>query len=167
LLFVQDHAQMFSSAAAASVAQRAAAARASTGEELIVITVSRFPGAQTGNAVESEARRIFAQDGVHGTLLYVDRDDRRDAIVAEPAAWFSPARVAALKRGLETDFRLGEYDEGLERFTTAVLDVYAKNAPIAANRDAGAAPRLRIYALIAAALIAYLVLRGAVRREGA
>lgn len=158
---------MFSPAAAASVSQRAAVARAATGEELVVVTVGRLPGAQSGNAVDGEATRLFSQEGVHGTLLYVDLDDRRDAIIAEPAAWFSPARLAALKRGLEDDFRNGEYDEGLEHFASAVLDVYAKNAPVTAKRDTDAAPRLRNYALIAAILIAYLALRGALRREGA
>jgi uncharacterized membrane protein YgcG len=167
VLFVQDHAQVFSVRTVAGVERRIAATRAATGEELVVVTVPRLAGARASGVVEGEAERLFYQEGVRGTLLYVDRNDRRDAVIAQPAAWFDARRVAAIRRALEARFQRGEYDAGLRAVAGDVLAVYDAHAATSRAGVRKAAPRLRIYAWIAAALLAYLVIRGALRRAGA
>ncbi len=124
MLFVQDHAHVFSARTVAWVERRVAATRVETGEELVVVTVPRFPGAQASGAVADEAARLFDQEGVAGTLLYVDRDDRRDAVIAQPAAWFDAQHVASIRQAMEARFRRGAYDAGLRAAADDVLAVY-------------------------------------------
>jgi len=154
---------MFSQSVAATVSRRIAATRSITGEEVVVVTVERLASAEVDDAVQGEANRLFAVQGVRGTLIYVDREDRRDAIVAQPDAWFSAQRIARVKSMLESAFASGAYDRGLERATSAVLDVYLHDAQPASNRSASAPPRLRVYAIAVAALLAYLLAAGALR----
>lgn len=164
--FIHDHAQMFSASAVAAVGRQIAAARSQTGEELVVVTVPSVPGAEIDDAVGAEAQRIFAQQGVRGALLYVDRDDHRDALIAQPQSWFAAGEVPSLRRSLDARFALGEYDAGLEDLATAVLDIYRSHARPAPPSAIAPAPRLRVAAVIAAVVLAYLVILGASRREG-
>ncbi len=167
MLFIQDHAQVFSASTVAEVERRIASTRAETGEELVVVTVPQLPGAQASGAVEDEAERLFYQEGVRGTLLYVDRDDRRDAVIAQPAAWFGAQYVASIRQAMEARFRRAEYDAGLRAIADDVLAVYRAHPAATRASVTKAVPRLRIYAWIAAALLAYLVIRGTLRRAGA
>lgn len=157
---------MFSASAVAAVERSIAATRAQTGEELVVVTVPNLAGAEIGDTVDAEANRVFMQRGVRGALLYVDRDDRRDALIAQPAAWFPADEASMLRRELDAEFGLGNYDAGLENLTAAVLRVYDEHETPAPSNAIATAPRLRIALAIAAFVLAYFVVRGSTRREG-
>lgn len=156
---------MFSAQAISRTQNEIAALRARSGEELVVVTVTSEPDAGVPGAIEAEAQRIAAQEGVRGTLFYVDRGDRRDALLAEPVSWFPPATVARIRAHAEAAFAAGNDDAGLERVAGAVLAVYEAHAPTRPSATPQA-PRLRVYALVAALALAYLLVRGALRRAG-
>jgi uncharacterized membrane protein YgcG len=165
VIFVHDAAGVFSPAAVARVEARIEAMRERTGDELVVVTVASLPGVDGASAVREQAWNAFAQRGVHGALLYVDRDDRRDALIAQPETIFPPATRAALVAALDRSFAQGEYDGGLERLAASVDALYRRDAtpPSATN----AAPRPRVWAIVAGAALAYLLIRGTLRRGGA
>jgi uncharacterized membrane protein YgcG len=167
LPFVYDYAHVFSAHTVARVEQQIAAVRAQTDEALVVVTVAHVPAAEIEDAVDDEAAQYYAQHGVHGSLLYVDRDDRRDALIAEPAAWFPLSDVSTMRQALEARFGAGEYDAGLVGLTSSILHVYEHGGGSPERNATIAAPRARLYGIAVAALLAYLLVRAALRREGA
>lgn len=165
--FVYDYAQVFSANTVARVERQIATVRAQTNEALVVVTVAHLPAAEIDDAVDDVAAQYDAQHGVQGSLLYVDRDDRRDALIAEPVAWFPRSDVLTMRRALEARFAAGEYDAGLSGLTSSVLHVYEHHRASPKQNATTPAPRARLYGIAVAALLAYLLVRAALRREGA
>jgi uncharacterized membrane protein YgcG len=155
---------MFSAQAVQQATQRIAAVRKSTGEELLVVTVRSVPGASVPSAISQEAQRILLQQGA-AAVIYVDRGDHLDTIVARPEAWFAPRTVSAMREAMERKFRAHAYDAGLNGAVAAILGILRAHAP-ARGGVTNAAPRFGLYGWLVAAVLAYVVVRGMLR-EGA
>lgn len=155
---------MFSAQAVQQVERRIATVRKRTGEELLVVTVPSVPGASAPNVVSQEAERIALQRGACA-VIYVDRGDRRDWIVARPEIWFPRKSVSAIRTRMEHAFRLHDYDAGLSGAVGAILGIYRTQAPATVSVTK-TAPRFDLYGWLIATVLAYLVIRGSLR-EGA
>ncbi len=152
---------MFSAHVVQQVSQNASAVRAITGEELLVVTVPSVPGASAPDVISQEAERIRLQRGADA-VIFIDRGDHRDWIVARPNAWFSPQEVSAVRTLMEQEFRLHAYDAGVRGAADTILAVYRTYAPRSVSVT-NTAPRFGLYGWLIAVVLAYLVIRGASR----
>ncbi len=154
---------MFSMPTVAYVQRRIESVRERTGRTLLVVTLASLTNAQVPGVLDEEAQRILEQRGADA-VLYIDRDDRLDSLVARPQRWFTSTRIAAIRATMERNFADGRYDLGLRSAVAKILAVYTAGAAMGQGM-ANAAPPLRAYGWLAVAILLYLVVRGAARRR--
>ncbi len=184
--FIDDGAGLFSASAVTRLDARLQNFTAQTGKQIVVITVPSL----NGEPIEAAARTAYEQRAINGFLIFIDAGGRKDLIVPDRAAidsgWFTPDEIASLRRTMESEFRAGDFDAGIEAVVNGLLAVYhshlsslpaarggAQPVPYAANgvpvgaqsvpvsrERGGHTPWLLIIIFI---VIAYLVVRSILR----
>ncbi|HKE38083.1 MAG TPA: TPM domain-containing protein, partial [Candidatus Baltobacteraceae bacterium] len=174
--FVQDQAGMFSASTVAQLNQHISSFNASTGKEIVVVTVPSLGGA----TLQSAANSAFSSQNVNGVLIFIARDDRKDIIVPDragaQAGWFTPDVLRGIRQSMEAQFRSENFDAGITAAVDGVLNVYrAHSSSLRTGSNGGysrtpanAAPsnggfHLSVFWWIIIAVVGFLILRSIMR----
>jgi uncharacterized membrane protein YgcG len=167
---------MFSASTVAQLNQRISNFNASTGKDVVVVTVPSLGGA----TLQSAANSAFSSQNVNGVLIFIARDDRKDIIVpdraGEQAGWFTPDVLRGIRQSMEAQFRSENFDAGITAAVDGVLNVYrAHTGSLRTNANAGNSRvpatattsnggfHLSVFWWIIIAVVGFLILRSIMR----
>lgn len=177
--FVQDQAQMFSPDTVAQLNSRISNFNAQTGKEIVVVTV---PSVTDGD-VRTAAENAFSQQQVNGVLIFVDKGDRKDYILADRAAvqagWWTSQTSQSIASAMQAQFKAGDFDGGITTAVNGALDVYRSHmGSLGGNQPAQAYGRhsfgypqhaatsgvhIGVFWIIIMALVAFFIIRSLMR----
>jgi uncharacterized membrane protein YgcG len=145
---------MFSAGTVSSLDSQIASLNASTGKEIVVVTVPSLNGETVANA----AQKVFSEQNVNGVLIFIAKDDRQDIIIPgnDTAQFFPIATNQSIRTSMESQFKNGDFDGGITTAVGGVLDVFR------AHQNTGGAPQSNSYAYPAAATTSRHIVRSGV-----
>lgn len=131
--YVQDGAGLFSSATVTQLNGEIGNFAASTGKEVVVVTVPSLGGTALANASEN----AFAQQSVNGILIFIAKAEHSDYIVGDRASHriFAPGEIAHVRDAMNASFRTGDFDGGVTTAVNLILDTY-RSHPLRSTRSA-------------------------------
>jgi len=120
--YVEDNAGLFSSATVSNLNREISSFAASTGKEVVVVTVPSLNGTPLANAAEN----TFAQENVNGILVFIAKAEHSDYIIGDRAAHtiFPPGEIAHIRDAMNASFRQGDFDGGVTNAVNLILDTY-------------------------------------------
>lgn len=120
--FVQDGAGMFTAGTVAKLTSELSAFNAETHKEVIVVTVPSL----NGETIDDAAHKVFSEQNVDGILIFISRDDRKDFFVVgvQTAQFFPEATVASIRTSMESQFKDGDFDGGIQTAVSGILNIF-------------------------------------------